>query len=532
MPRTRWPLIFAALLLVVEFAVIGILFKHGIDFYCLDNWPPQACKGASQTLVSLYCILGAMSLLFVLQPEPFRQLLSHAGGRNWALGLNLLGASITLIPLAFLENGAGQWTLFPAFLSWIVGMSCILAGLGLYIAPLSAWRGFISQTWTKLIPVILTGAIAPYFAILIRPIWRIDSLASGTFHSVVWILRQLGYDIETFEGSRIIGVDPFYINVAPACSGVEGIALVTLFVTLYLSLFRKDLRFPHAFLLYPIGIATSVLFNMLRIAILLAIGIEGSPELAVGGFHSHAGWLLFTLIALGIVLAAQSVPALQRRSAHGVQDADIAHAQPHQPFFRDPVVARILPFALFMLSALLASTFSQSPGVVYPLRVIVMAGVLALFWQVYRGLHWRIDPVALAVGLGIGLMWILLPVAASDGPPPYGALVGMTLVIWFVLRGVGTILLVPLIEELFFRGYLETRLRLGTGVLWTWIAALITASLFALLHDRWAEAFVAGLLFSWVKNRNGHVIDAVVSHAIANALIYAVAVLTGNLSII
>ncbi|MEM7321103.1 MAG: CPBP family glutamic-type intramembrane protease, partial [Pseudomonadota bacterium] len=116
--------------------------------------------------------------------------------------------------------------------------------------------------------------------------------------------------------------------------------------------------------------------------------------------------------------------------------------------------------------------------------------------------------------------------------PPYGALAGLALVIWFVLRGVGTILLVPLIEELFFRGYLETRLRLGTGVLWTWIAALVTASLFALLHDRWAEAFAAGLLFSWVKNRNGYVTDAVVSHAIANALIYAVAVLTGNLNII
>lgn len=64
------------------------------------------------------------------------------------------------------------------------------------------------------------------------------------------------------------------------------------------------------------------------------------------------------------------------------------------------------------------------------------------------------------------------------------------------------------------------------------LAALITAGLFALLHDRWAEAFVAGLVFSVVARRSGRIADAIAAHAAANLVVFAVAAATGNLAII
>jgi membrane protease YdiL (CAAX protease family) len=85
---------------------------------------------------------------------------------------------------------------------------------------------------------------------------------------------------------------------------------------------------------------------------------------------------------------------------------------------------------------------------------------------------------------------------------------------------------------LFFRGYLEKRLRLGSGIAWMIVAAVVTAALFAALHDRWAEAFVASLAFSWAAQRNGRVTDAILSHAVANAVVFGAAVATGNLAII
>ena len=529
-PSQRRALIGVGLLFVIELAVIGTLFKHGISFKCLDHWPVQACQGASGSLVALYCVMGAGLLFWMLRPAELRALTAHAGARIWPLAVNGVGVLLALVPVLFLKPGAGTSVILPAFGFWTTGMILMLAGVMLYAAPTPLWRRFIAQNGLSLVPILGFSAIAPYLAALIRPIWHLDTVAAATFHAVAWTLKVLGYDLEVYAKEKVIGADGFYIDVAPQCSGVEGLALVTVFVSIYLSMFRKDLRFPRAFWLFPIGLAASALFNVVRIAVLVAIGVEGNPELAVGGFHSHAGWLMFTLVALGVIALAQTVPALQKNSTSsaGYAAGNVAPL----PLLQDPIVAKILPFAIFMLSAMLASAFSQNPSLVYPLRVLLMAGVLVVFWKIYIRLSWRIDPVALAAGIAIGLMWVLIPVEPSDGPAPYGTLTGMLLIGWFILRGLGTIVLVPIIEELFFRDYLESRLRLGTGKGWIILAAVTTALLFAALHDRWVEAFIAGLVFSWVIQRRGTVVDAIVAHAAANALVYSVALATGNLDII
>jgi exosortase E/protease (VPEID-CTERM system) len=408
-------------------------------------------------------------------------------------------------------------------------MALLLGGLAFYIAPLPRWRSFLSENWSALLPVLAVGAAAPWVATQIRPIWRLDTIADITFDAVAALTRAAGYAVDTYPAEKIIGAGDFHISVAPQCSGVEGFALVTLFVSLYLWLFRSDMRFPRAFLLFPIGLAASAAFNVLRIAVLLIIGLEGNPDLAVGGFHSHAGWLMFTLVALGIVALAQTVPAL-RKSEIGSNKAKTA-TKP-LPLLQDPTVLRILPFAVFMFSALLASAFVATPSVVYPARVVLMAATLALFWPLLRALPWRLDPVALLAGAVIAAMWLLIPVEASEAAAPYGALTGGALALWFVARGIGTAVLVPIIEELFFRDYLESRLTLGTGLRWRIFAAIVTAGLFAALHARWLEAFIAGLIFSFVMQRRGNVTDAIVAHALANAIIFGWAVVSGNLSII
>ncbi len=521
----RSALIGAAGVFVVELIVIGLVFKHGISFTCLENWPRWACSGASGAMIALYCMLGALLLFAVLIPQPVQDLVSEAGETRKPLGLNVLGTILALIPALFLTEGSGTTMLWPALLFWGAGIILLTTGIALYLAPVKHWRRFLTRQGGPLSLVLLTGAIAPWFATQIRPLWQVETLAGATFNAVAWSLRTLGYDPEIPPGTRTIGVDPFYVNVAPVCSGIEGIALVTLFVTLYIALFRKTLRFPHILVLYPLGILTSVLFNIVRITVLLVIGIEGNADLAIGGFHSHAGWLLFTIIAVGIVIAAQTVPVFQK--THDAQSA--AHITPALPFFQDPTVARILPFAVFMFSAMLAQAFSNTPGVVYPLRAAAMAAALVLFWRVYLRLEWRLDPVALLTGAAIGLAWALIPYTPEDTTPAYGALTGAALVGWFVVRGVGTILLIPLIEELFFRDYLEGKLRPVAGPI---VSVLITAGLFALLHDRWAEAFVAGCLLSWVMQRHGRVTDAIVAHAVANLIVFAAALATGALYII
>ncbi|MEW9922250.1 exosortase E/protease, VPEID-CTERM system [Marimonas sp. MJW-29] len=516
------------LLLVVELGAIGITYNHLIPFSCKANWPQFACLSASLMLVSLYCVVGALVLIAMLRPALFKALLAEARLGGWPLATNVSGVGLAFAPLAFLVEGEARNMLLPSFAFWTVGMAFLLGGLALCLAPIPAWRSFLTKTGGVLIVALVAGIATPWIAIKFRVLWGgLDGIASITFSVVTWIIDTLGYEVQANAEEKWIGANDFFIAIGTPCSGVEGFALVTLFVTLYLWLFRADLRFPRAFLLYPLGLAASAIFNALRIALLLVIGLEGNPELAAGGFHSHAGWLMFTFVALGIITLAQTVPALKRATSH---TASVPVRANPVPFWQDPVVACILPFAVFMFGALLASTFATSPGLVYPLRALAVAAVMMPFWGLYRALGWRINGPAVGVGAVIAIYWVLIPVAPAE-TAPYGTLSGGLLILWFIVRGIGTTFLVPVFEELFFRDYLEGlfRARLGSAI----GAGLMSAALFALLHDRWAEAFIAGLMFSWLTARpGGRITDAILAHMVANGLIFAAALATGRLEII
>ena len=526
------PILLAALLIVVEFLVIGLTFKHGIDFDCRANWGNAACGTASKSLAALYCVIAAVGLLALLRPAMFGTLLSEAGHSTRPLILNLAGFVLAMLPALFMREGSGNAAMLPAFLLWFGGMALLLVGVLGWLAPRTLWAQFLRQGGVTLAVVMAAGAVAPALAVRLQPIWQLDTIADKTFRAVTWIVDSMGYDIFSDPVRKHIGSGDFIISVAPACSGVEGIALVTIFVTLYLWLFRQELRFPRALLLYPLGIAASMALNVVRIAVLLIMGLEGHPDLAVGGFHSHAGWVMFTAVALTIIAIARRVPAL-----HKAPVATQKALQPLPPLWQDPMAARILPFAVFMLTAVVAPAISQNPAMFYPIRVLLLAAALLLVWPALRGIVWRVSPLSWLAGAAIGAMWVGIPVDAVEGPPPYGALGGGLLILWFVFRGIGTMVLVPLVEELFFRDYLESRLR-GTAIdqpahMWRNIVAiLVTAALFAALHDRWAEAFVAGLAFSLVTRMTGRISDAIAAHALANAIVFAVAVITGNLAII
>ena len=55
----------------------------------------------------------------------------------------------------------------------------------------------------------------------------------------------------------------------------------------------------------PLGTVLIYLANAVRITALVALGTWGSPAVALGGFHSQAGWLAFNGVALGLVVLAQ-----------------------------------------------------------------------------------------------------------------------------------------------------------------------------------------------------------------------------------
>ncbi|HET6335628.1 MAG TPA: CAAX prenyl protease-related protein, partial [Polyangiales bacterium] len=101
---------------------------------------------------------------------------------------------------------------------------------------------------------------------------------------------------------------------------------------------------------------------------------------------------------------------------------------------------------------------------------------------------------------------------------------------WIAVRVVGSCLVVPIAEELAFRAYLLRRLIspnfLEVSKTQLTVVSFLASSLaFGLLHGRdWIAATVAGVAYALAQRVRGRTSDAVVAHAVTNALI-AIAVL-------
>ena len=104
--------------------------------------------------------------------------------------------------------------------------------------------------------------------------------------------------------------------------------------------------------------------------------------------------------------------------------------------------------------------------------------------------------------------------------------------IWLFFRIAGSVVILPVIEEVAFRGFLLRRLvsadfqSVGHRQL-TWPAIIISSALFGFLHDQWLAGTLAGMIYAAVYGYRGRLSDAVIAHATTNAMITVVALSSG-----
>jgi exosortase E/protease (VPEID-CTERM system) len=280
-------------------------------------------------------------------------------------------------------------------------------------------------------------------------------------------------------------------------------------------LFRRELRFPAAFLLLPIGVATIWIANALRIVLLIAIGTAGWPAVALGGFHSQAGWISFSLIAIGLV-------ALALRSRWFVAEA--ARDGASRP--ADATVAWLAPFVAVTATAMVTGAFAAGIDWLYPLRIAAAVVVLWAFRRQYAALvrswTWSWWPILLgAITFGA---WIALAPPTGSGAgvgagfPSTEPLLWVAL--WAAFRVVGYVLVTPVVEELAFRAFLVQRLEESPIGRFSWGALLVSSVLFGALHGQmWIAGILAGVAFAVAFYRRRMIADAVMAHVVANMLL-------------
>ena len=211
---------------------------------------------------------------------------------------------------------------------------------------------------------------------------------------------------------------------------------------------------------------------------------------------------------------------------------------------------RIAPFALFMLLLALRGaapadgSWGFDPRWLYGVSVLMVGALLAWFWRDYGELVKQLAPTtreiswALAVGLVVFWLWIHLDAPwMTIGQPsaPFAPLTADGRLDWplVVTRWIGAALLVPVMEELFWRSFLmrwiERPTFQGVDPQRVGLRAVVLSSfVFTLAHTLWLAAAIAGLAYAMLYVRTGKLWVPVIAHAVTNGALGVWVVATGN----
>jgi uncharacterized protein len=143
---------------------------------------------------------------------------------------------------------------------------------------------------------------------------------------------------------------------------------------------------------------------------------------------------------------------------------------------------------------------------------------------------------AVVVGVAVFVLWINLdfePLAMAGGqgfdPRTNGE------IDWLLaaVRIAGAALIVPVMEELFWRSFVMRWIQkpefLKIAPTEVGFKALaISAVLFALEHHLWFAGLLAGLAYGWLYQRSGNLWVPTVSHAVTNGVLGVWVLRTGN----
>jgi exosortase E/protease (VPEID-CTERM system) len=517
-------------LLILELIAMSIW----LDTAALDGrgWLARVVGQWGPPSVQWVVAFGALWLTFGWRPG--REALQRFSSENGQSGFSYAGLLWHLSAL-FLFGGLSALLFgkipaqFPTNLLAAVWLAAgILAAVLAAVAflPLKLWFGIIRETRWAAVYAALGAAGASLFGSASHSLWK--PLARLTFEVVLALLHPYLAHVSVDWASLTIGGRGFEATIAPQCSGLEGVGLMLMFGVAWLWFFRQECRFPQALLLIPVGMVLIWLLNAVRIAGLVLIGNAGSPGIALGGFHSQAGWISFNAVALGFCLTLRRVPWLMRREAAASKRSA-----------ENPTAAYLVPLLAIFVATMISGAASSQFEWLYPLRFFAAAGALWYFRRSYAGLDWRFGWLAPVIGgvvlaLWLGLDWTAGKHPASGIAAGLAALPVSVRIAWLAFRTLGAVVTVPIAEELAFRAFLIRRLMAADfesvdTKRYSYAAILVSSIVFGLMHgDRWLAGTAAGVLYAIAFLRRGRIGDAVVAHATTNALLAGYVLVSGN----
>jgi CAAX prenyl protease-like protein len=191
----------------------------------------------------------------------------------------------------------------------------------------------------------------------------------------------------------------------------------------------------------------------------------------------------------------------------------------------------VLPFLIFAVFLSVEGWFPDEHYLIYPWKTVVVGAVILWQWRQLPSLRPGSPLISALVGVIGVVIWVGLDPILVHYPAPligrnpfllYGASEAWVL---FGFRLLGMAVVVPIMEELFWRGYLMrwlikedfTEVPLGT---YTPVSFFVTTAFFASVHGaEWPLAVIVGLLYGGWFVKTKKLGDVMVAHGVTNLLL-------------
>ena len=217
-------------------------------------------------------------------------------------------------------------------------------------------------------------------------------------------------------------------------------------------------------------------------------------------------------------------------------------------FLQNATAAYIAPFIVFVALMAAEHALALPAEWFYPIRFTVVLALLAFVSRQVIPLRTSASLASAAIGIAVFLIWIAPDVLFGAGYRHYwlfdNAVMGTAVNSapealkhnwgFIVTRTLGCTALVPVVEELFWRGWLMRwlannefeKVPLGAYIP---SAFWIVAVLFASEHGPyWEVGLAAGIIYNWWLVRTKNLADCIVAHAVTNGLLSVYVLLTGQ----